>query len=344
MKRLILLSLFLIQSAIADPFQQCDERAFLVQGSNAVLYGVNLVTGYYETLSTDMGTTGKLNAIGFSVHDNFFYAYSSEYQAFVRIHNDYQIETLAVSNQPSTNFYVGDVSTTDNAYYFYRPGSSFGFYRLGLDPQDSDYLNVVRIVDGATVNFAIYDFAFHPQLELFYSVDSSGRLITLDPIDGSSNILGDVGERGTFGAVYFDSDGYLYISRNKDGHIYRVNVNSVDPQAEFFAHGPSSSNNDGARCALAEILGEDSQIDFGSAPESYGTSLDGNGARHESTGELKLGDEGKGPEDGIEFNTGMESGLTSLITVDATGAGYVNAWADWDQSGTFDSDEKLLDD
>lgn len=75
----------------------------------------------------------------------------------------------------------------------------------------------------------------------------------VDAASGTSIKLSNVGEAGVFGAVYFDVTGNLYISRNNDGHIFRINTNWNYPVAEFFAYGPSSSNNDGARCALAPM-------------------------------------------------------------------------------------------
>ncbi|WP_269433012.1 hypothetical protein [Colwellia sp. TT2012] len=38
-----------------------------MQQQVATLYGVNLVTGNYSLLSDDLGTTDKINAIGFKL-------------------------------------------------------------------------------------------------------------------------------------------------------------------------------------------------------------------------------------------------------------------------------------
>ena len=60
------------QVSSADSFTSCPSEAFLVQAKPAKLYGVDLSTGSYELLSDDMGTNGKLNAMSFSFHDQFF--------------------------------------------------------------------------------------------------------------------------------------------------------------------------------------------------------------------------------------------------------------------------------
>lgn len=328
--------------SFSAPFTACPSEAFLVQDNVARLYGVNLATGFYEELSNSMGTSGKLNAMGFNFHDDYLYAWGYEHATLVRIHNDYQIEPLQLQNKPSANFYVGDVSINENAYYFYHPNGSHGLYRASLDPLAQDFLMVSRIADGNQLSMRIYDFAFHPSNGFLYSVDGSGNLLQIDAGLGVRTNLGNVGQSGTFGAVYFDADGNFYISRNNDGHIYRIDVGAENPMAEFFAFGPSSSNNDGARCALAPIISEASTIDFGDAPASYGVTIEDNGARHETSENLFLGTE-SGTDDGLDIVTGIETGLNTLMQIHAVGDGYANAWVDWDQNGNFDSDEKILE-
>src|SRR5690606_39373380 len=73
--------------------------------------------------------------------------------------------------------------------------------------------------------------------------------------------------------MYADANGYLYASHNPTGVVYRIDVQ--DATAEVFAQGPRSGTNDGARCASSPIL-----LDFGDAPASFGTTLNGDGARH----------------------------------------------------------------
>ena len=335
------------QFTYSGPFENCPSNGFLVQSSVAKLYGVNLATGYYEVLSDSMGTSGKLNAMGYSIHDNYMYAYSSEYKTVVRIHSDYQIEQLDITGIPNKNFYVGDVSLSENSYFFYRPGSSYGLYKVSLESAANNYLEVEKIISGSDLNLSIYDFAFHPDRNVVFSVDSSGRLIEIDIASGSYQVLRNVGERGTFGAVYFDVEGQLYISRNSDGYIFRINIDADgegEGDAEFYAYGPNSSNNDGARCAVAAIITEDSTVDFGDAPSSYGTSIEDNGARHEASGDMFLGESVGGENDGVNFVTGLETNVGGMLTVEAKGEGYLNAWVDWNKSGQFDESEQVVED
>lgn len=348
LNNLIITSALIGSSVAAEPLDSCPAPAFLIQDSVAKLYEVDLLTGATAELSSSMATSGKLNAMGFNFADNYLYAYSNEFQDIVKIGRDYQVQPLAVSNLPDRSFYVGDVHLNENSYFMYRPGSSYGLYKVNLDASLPDYLNAVKIVDGATLNLAIYDFAFHPTTDLLYAVDRNGNLHQIDINTLQVKTLSNVGQSGTFGAAYFDADGWLYISRNSDGYIYRIDVAAESPSAEFFAYGPASSNNDGARCAMAEIFNQSQTqvqtVDFGNAPASYGISVEDNGPRHLVSETLYLGSEIGGNGDGVEFATGLLTGLDSIVLVEAVGEGYLNAWVDWNQNGQFDLAEQVVTD
>ena len=197
------------QALKAAPFENCPNEAFLTQSKPALLYGVDLTTGSYGDLG-DLGTPDKLNAMGFSRHDAFLYAWFYEGQTLARIHSDYTIEPLALSPSLPMDYFVGDVSVLDNAYYMYRKGGSYnGLWRIALDPAAADYLQPERVVEGSVLNIKIFDLAFHPDNGFAYSVDSRGKLWRIDPTGGAPADLGGVGESGTFGAVYFDVNGTL---------------------------------------------------------------------------------------------------------------------------------------
>ena len=341
----------------ATPFTDCPTEAFLVQDKIANLYGVQLATGFYEKISpTDWGQE-KMNALAFNVHDRYLYAFNYYYGTIVKLDSNYQLTVIPVEDMPNKGFYVGDIAVAENVYYLYRPGNDYGLFRIPLDESAPDYLQMTKVVNGSVLNHAIYDLAFHPSNGFAYSVDRWGNLLKINVQSGTSETLSNVGQSGTFGAVYFDVTGNLYISRNSDGYIFRINTNWNYPVAEFFAYGPSSSNNDGARCALAPIVSlESPTTDFGDAPDSYGSSINNNGARHDvGDGTLFLGnavttepnayaDDGSdiNDNDGIQFATGIEAGKTAIVEITASTDGFVNAWLDADKNGEFDNDEKIV--
>ena len=341
----------------ALPFDRCPGDAFLVQDRVAQLYRVDLATGYSTLLSPPGWTSAKMNALAFNLSDGYLYSYNYETQSISRLGADNSIQSLK-ANMEGLSFYVGDISPTENAYYFYRGGSNFGLYRLSLDPLTDDYLSLHKVIPGTALNLNIYDMAFHPSNGMIYAVDRQGVLWEVDTTNNSAAKLGNTGESGTFGAAYFDVDGNLYVSRNNDGLIFQIDVSQANPTAVRFASGPASSNNDGARCALAPIAASGLAIaDFGSAPDSYASSLQNNGARHaEGSGELYLGasisyesdtaltDLGSGQRenDGVTFLNPPLRGKSAVLSIESSSSGLLSAWADWNGDGVFGSDEQWL--
>lgn len=383
LRLLMLVFLSLSFNANSAPFETCPTKAFLFQAKPVVVYGINLVSGTDSVLQDNVGllpgkeTIGNVNGVGFDDHIaddgtsyRYLYGFNTTHYKFVRLDSNFKQTQLAVTNQPSGTFYVGDVY--NHHYYFYRKNK--GFYKINLDENASNYLDVETI--STTANRNLTDFSFHPTNDKLYGVDnSSGILYEFNIETGESESLGDTGETGTFGAGYFDVNGYLYLSRNQDGRIYRIDLSNVDDPsssgpypAQLFAQGPLSGQNDGARCANAPLIDESegaSTIDFGDAPDTYSTSLNANGARHEiiadgpylgSTapdGEVdaRMGilsddsnndDANSDDEDGIGLVTGLSRGLDNTVVVTASKAGYLQAWFDWNRDGDFaDSGEQM---
>lgn len=359
----------------AAPFNSCPSKAFLFQGSPTIVYGVNLASGSDTILQSDVGTPagessqGNVNGVGFNdfiaedgTSQRYLYGFNTTHLKFVRLDSDFKQTQLPVTNQPEGSFYVGDVF--DRHYYFYRKNK--GLYKINLDETADNYLEVITITTKASQNFT--DFAFHPRNGKLYGIDNgTGILYEVDKENGTTLNLGFTGEKGTFGAGYFDVNGYFYVSRNQDGKIYRVDLSQIDlPDdtrayaAVEFAAGPLSGQNDGARCANAPLIDINeggSMIDFGDAPDTYGTSLASNGARHEiiannpylgnipADGETDsymgiLSDDisNVDDEDGVAFVTGLARGLDNTVLVTASTTGYLQAWFDWNRDGDFDDE------
>ncbi|NRB39060.1 MAG: LruC domain-containing protein [Pseudomonadales bacterium] len=347
----------------ASAFNGCPSNAYLIQtpSSSPMTYSVDLATGSYSIKSNNMGTA-KVNGVGFNLFDSYMYGWDYSAGTLALIGSDYQTVPLNVNGLIGKPFFVGDTALVENAWYGYRP--NYGLYRIALDSPFSQ-LTLEHI---ATHTFmgspSITDFAFRPGDGMLWAVDNNGYLIRITPSTGKTEVITQVlseAEEGfnfTFGAQYFDIFGNLYISNNGNGYIYRIGINGVNSKAYFFTYGPSSSSNDGARCAMAEIEISE-EIDFGDAPESYGTSMASSGARHalsslylgskvdgESTAYVHpLSDDnsdGSDDDDGIIFISGFAVEETSFIQIQASATGgYLNAWIDWDADGSFDADEKI---
>lgn len=359
----ILLTLTYAANVHAGPFDSCPSKAYLFQSTPVQVYGVNLVTGSTTLLQGDTGMDVGINAVGFDFDNRYILGYDTTNKRIVRLGEDFQAEAINTSGLPTDHtFFVGDVY--ESVYYLYRKGK--GLFTIDLSPLEADsnaVLSVNRVSTRAVVNLT--DFAFHPSDGKLYGVDNnSGALYSFNASTGQESYVGDTGQLGTFGAGYFDVDGYYYVSRNEDGQIYRINLspdNSANIEAGVvtavkFADGPGSNQNDGARCANAPVIDEDSNIDFGDAPESYSTKLADNGPRHGLDGVTWLGasepdgeqdgrynnladDEiGVDDENGVGFVTAVEPGLDSIVRVNASTSGYLSAWIDWNQDGDFADD------
>lgn len=268
-------------------FTECSVYAYLTQGTLSRTYGVDLLTGDYSVYAENhshqgVTDTGRLNALGFNPNDRFVYGWSYTLRQPVRVHSDWSAEALTDNaNITDRDFYVGDVSIPENRYYVYHPGSSYGLYYFELDPDNQNYLVMTKVPGSETMNLSIADMAFHPSNGLAYTVDRNGNLYSIDPATGASEWMADTGISGTFGAAYFDAEGNLYVGKNQDGKIFRVSIDAGIYEAELFSSGPSSTFNDGFRCAIADVVVDQANLlDFGDAPDSYGTTIESNGARH----------------------------------------------------------------
>jgi LruC domain-containing protein len=353
-------------SVSATPFDLCPTQAFLSQYSNGATHykSVDLATGSVTTLQTDDGLEDNVvNAIAFNEADRFVYGFNKNRLALVQFDREFNATVLPFINPPQNNFYVGDIY--NNRYYFYR--KNIGLFYTTLEPTDPNYL-IINKISGADQSMGIADFAFHPLDGKIYAVGSkNGDIYQIDPSDGTSTVVANTGftaPGSNFGAAYFDVSGYLYFVRNNDGNIYRADItdpNNITGNTVYFAQASPTNSNDGARCANAPVVS--TNTDYGDAPDSYGTTLANNGARHlinydnyflgsaiDSEADAAVypdTDEAISThdEDGILFQTTLVSGLDSQLNVTIGGAAesYLNAWFDWNQDGDFnDADEHVF--
>lgn len=257
-------------NAHAAPFDDCPSDSFLIQGAHNAFLSIDLKTSQSTQLGYLFSTHDEqkdieINAIGYSVHDDFIYGWNKGSRNLIRVHQDLAIEELPVDFQKANlptylNFYVGDVSTVENKYYAYRKKD--GLYEISLDKKDTHYLSPKKIIDGTAsgLHLDIFDLAFHPTNGFAYTVDNAGILYKIDVKTGQAHkraeLRSSFGNRmhDVFGALYFALDNSFYITQNSTGNIYRINnPDAKHPIAELFATSSPSEQNDGARCAHALI-------------------------------------------------------------------------------------------
>ncbi|MFD5214162.1 GEVED domain-containing protein [Microbacterium sp. NPDC058345] len=244
-----------------------------------LVQNVNMVTGAYDTANTIAGRS--INAVGYNVLDDYIYGWDlSGTPTIVRVAADGTVVSLGAPAGAVAGSVVGDVDA--DGQYWVLNGTTWN--QIDLEPGSSTYMTVVDSGPSALpagLTNAGADWAHVPGAgDYLYSVgqaaDGQAVLVRFDRGTGVRTVVGSLGLGAgtwTFGAVYADANGYLYASNNPTGTIYRVDIDDVS--AEVFAQGPASNANDGARCAASSIL-----LDFGDAPATYGTTLNGDGARH----------------------------------------------------------------
>lgn len=375
------------QAAPGDTAQaQCRPTATLVQNTQA--YEVDLVTGQ-STLRNTFELSS--NAVGFNQLDGYYYAMGGNNlpnRTIVAFSADYgpQINLGQISLPGVSSFVnVGEISP-DGIWYVTQNGNKQGWAAIDVRPGSDTYLEVIKTGIVTYPPEAIAgiadlgaDWTYNVKDGALYRIGIGGNpsvayLLKFDPATGIGSRVASLGELvapngqrlGSNGAVYADNAGYLYVSSNSNGTIFRVNMNAPY-DTSFFAYGPASSLNDGARCISAL------PIDFGDAPSSYGTVIVANGARHsitefdEATGRspLMLGTSidteldghpsvsadsddlnNRDDEDGVVRPAFVLSGRPVSVQVTANNELATEAtlagWMDLDGNGTFDADERVV--
>jgi len=249
-----------IESANDTPFD-CDYYAYLFQFND--VYSIDLASGTSLLVAENI-TDGNINAAGYNNADGYIWgSLSSPSKSIVRIGKNYNTDTYYIPELPSAGRYIGDIDP--NGMYYLKPGGTT-VYKIDLDPNSSNYLQSAGTIT-LTTNITIHDWAFNALDGALYTVEKNTNILyKVDISTGVVTSLGEVpilaGNNYTYGAVYFDAAGNFYVSANQTGTIYIIYsaqdlTGSNAISSNFFAFGPASSSNDGARCPTAPVAQED---------------------------------------------------------------------------------------
>lgn len=258
MKKILPLLIFIYTTIQAQnvPFN-CDYNAYLFQYND--VYAIDLASGNSYTVATDV-TDGNINATAYNPADGYIWgSLSSPEKSIVRIGKNFETTTYYIDELPSGNRYVGDVNL-DGIYYLKSGGATY--YKIDLNPESENYTKYIS-AESLTQSINVHDWAFNSVDGNLYTVEKKTNILyRIDPSTGNVLSLGEVsilsGLSYTYGAVYFDVTGRFYVSANETGTIYVIQsvqdltgTNTMD--SNLFAFGPSSSQNDGARCPTAPV-------------------------------------------------------------------------------------------
>jgi len=343
----------------------CLPTALMFQNKPSDINILNLMTGEMNELQNHI-LENNINAVGYNTKDGYFWGsdYTSKNGTLVQIGQDYLGNTVAKNFQIKDyngSSYVGDID--NNGHLYLKSGNRIDV--VDLNPSSTTYLTKIRNFNLIN-NIGIADWAFDPNDNFLYAINNgSGTkyLYKIDPSNGSiiSKIDTNITNNRSFGASFFDADGFLYSYDNKTGEIFRTDVKNNAHTVLFSRGGTKVSLNDGAMCTDITL-----KFDFGDLPNSYGTTLNQNGARHalpsSTPSSLYMGNtvtqenEGKpsddayldGGDDGVEINNSslqdatIDAGHEATFKVTVAGNGYLNAWIDWNADGDFnDTNEQI---
>lgn len=135
------------------------------------------------------------------------------------------------------------------------------------------------------------------------------------------------------------------------GHVYSIELdNSVTTGMSDMAGNPLQPNRFSGETRFTIVSGPlPPTDDYGDAPAPYPTLMADDGARHFVVEGFHLGagstaDADGQPhataeadsDDGVEFSTLLVPGSTATVTVEASSAGFINAWFDFAGDGSWD--------
>ncbi|MFO1430472.1 MAG: SdrD B-like domain-containing protein [Candidatus Competibacteraceae bacterium] len=163
---------------------------------------------------------------------------------------------------------------------------------------------------------------------------------------------------------------YLFTGVGPGSYRVAIDTSTLPPSAVQIADPDGTLDNrtdlvNQTTSTTAVDFGYNVGLDYGDLPDSYGTLLISNGARHvikgvyigsgvtdaepdgqptaNATGD-NLNGSTPNDENGVVFNGALVQGQTAQLTVTASATGVLNAWADWNNNGVFDTGERILTD
>jgi fimbrial isopeptide formation D2 family protein/uncharacterized repeat protein (TIGR01451 family) len=315
---------------------------------------VDLLTGDYLNPTVIPGSS--INATGYNIQDNYVYGWSIQEDELVVIGSDGSAIGLGQPAGMTGPHFIGDVD--DNGHYWTYAGGTWYDVDLATMTVDSGTsAQPTGVTDGL-------DWAFIPGTNSLWRVVDLGGQAALLGFNRTSHTwttpvpLANM-TPGNYGAVFVDADGFLYASHNDSGEIWRVDVGAET--ADPFAQGQPASGNDGARCFNSQIV-----IDFGDAPDSYGTLLADAGPRHgipgydagnnaaplmlgtsvdiETDGQPSAVADGDGAdEDGVADQIvmiiGEDTDVEVVVTNTSGEPATLAGWIDLNDDGVFDAGE-----
>lgn len=225
----------------------------LYQVISGVLNKFNPITSSYEVVGDSQ--MGSYNGAGYNVQDGYIYAIKGigGSNHMIRIDGTGKATDIGAINNWTGITYSADMDTDGNWIAFVG-GNSPAVRKVDVDvfPLTMVTTPITNLSGTNIPNTA--DITFNPVTEKYYGMTSSFKMVEIDPINLTANIIADFdGSGGGFGAAWSDFEGNSYFSQNTTGEIYRSEFdNAGNPvNLEIVAYGQITNNNDGINCVLS---------------------------------------------------------------------------------------------
>ena len=251
-------------------FANGSENAFtcqtgLYQSIDKQLKKLNVTTGTYITVGT---ASAKYNGIGYNSEDNLIYGIkkdNDDYYLWRFDNTGTETDLGVISGVGGKGLnYKSDFDGNGNLCIAGEQDGVWKFVMIDVDqtPLTATTQTLTKI--GTVRN--IYDIAYNPILNKFYSIDQQGHLVVIDHQALTVQRIADYSATtgsGACGAVWSDLTGDIVFSQNKTGNIYHVGLDESGnaEQIQFIMQGEKTNNNDGASCALVASPFADSDGD-----------------------------------------------------------------------------------
>ncbi len=277
--------LFFSSKTIQSQPIPCTAQSYLVQkiGNNSCLYGVDLATGVMTSIKENIipPSVGGINGIGYYngylwgsiTHSNAVGTSNAAAIAKVDAGGNvttwtYQEVGLPVNSNTNIGFNVGDVGPDGVLYLFSYGGSQI--YKVNVSGETPVYMAPPIAISGGNFNTEggiISDWAYNQEDECLYTVSRGVNpvLYKIDAATGACTRIGTLSAPAgysftnsnpstSFGGMYLDSRGTLYMADNNTGNIYRIpDVGNLSTNYKpiFTSKANPTNGNDGALCPSA---------------------------------------------------------------------------------------------
>jgi len=316
-------------------------QVYKKRGQPNVLGKLNPTTATYEKIAL---IDHQANGLGFDITSG--YAYGSDGKKFIRIDGQGNVAYMGLDFD--SKVYVGDVD--DQGNWYGKVGGNIVKVDIGQNIITASYLNQGMPGWDMAYNQDGHFYAVHGK-DLYQFNTSTNTKVSL------GKLTGETVPNSGHGAQWTGLDGYHYISNNKTGKIFRINV-SDRKAIQCMVSEENLQFNDGFACPtqlpvvfqydygdnqkfpIARQLVYQQDISNDDVPD-YSMVWSGSKISHETSDPSDLYAKGDTHDDGFSMSDTYEPGeINNSYLILNTNSSNMKAswgvWIDWNNDGAYD--------